>query len=274
MTIEKLEVKTTLSITCTTCHGDVLVPKNNNVYIAHCWYCGSAYQVDSEKESLDISQIVEDDRMVPYFVLMRSNHVSNPIYIVTRNLSNQSRSHDDIKLHMSESTCPINYFGVSGIIQNGDSDPHGVFQVVKIVEDTVLNPREEEGSICDLFPEIFDKEDNLLEQITGFGDIHDARLYVQKPTLEYDGECYRYLITTELGDTDIVFQRGGSHYNSVRGVSNELIIAMLEHRIKVLQSGPNACPEYAESIPLLSRLLTLFMKRTRDIYASKNYNAD
>ena len=78
--------------------------------------------------------------------------------------------------------------------------------------------------------------------------------------------CHVYSI--EYGDPvavlSIGFQNGPVAEVGVNGISNEALLAVVEHRLLGFQSGPFACRENAVALTKLQECMMWLHKRTRD----------
>lgn len=77
-------------------------------------------------------------------VILKSSNANgvDPIHVVHINRyvrkypESGKDPHDHLYYHYNEGTCPTNWLdGIARIIHNEDSDPHGVFQVYKIIDE-------------------------------------------------------------------------------------------------------------------------------------------
>lgn len=62
----------------------------------------------------------------------------------------------------------------------------------------------------------------------------------------------------------IGFQRGSIQENGVNGISNEVLLAIVEDRLVGFQSGEYACIENAVALAKIQEALMWLQKRTRD----------
>lgn len=63
---------------------------------------------------------------------------------------------------------------------------------------------------------------------------------------------------------DIRFQDGPINEYGVNGISNEALLAVVEHRLQGFQSGEYACRENAVALTKLQEAMMWLQKRTRD----------
>lgn len=87
--------------------------------------------------------------------------------------------------------------------------------------------------------------------------------------------CHHYIISTpskplrqELANPavhcEIEFQKGPIQEFGVNGISNEVLLAIVEDRLTGFQSGPFACRENAVALTKLQECMMWLQKRTRD----------
>jgi hypothetical protein len=106
--------------------------------------------------------------------LLRYNKEGSMLYVVVMNWTYKHCEFDlDREYHYNEGTCPTNWLGVTMIVEDGDPDPHGVFQFVRsvLIEDLVKEMGVTEGQLlgsnnedllCTIFPEVIPRD---LEEI-------------------------------------------------------------------------------------------------------------
>lgn len=79
--------------------------------------------------------------------------------------------------------------------------------------------------------------------------------------------CHRYVIYVP-NDASIVcnigFQDGPIQEAGVNGISNEALLAVVEHRLQGFQSGKYVCRENAVALMKLQEAMMWLQKRTRD----------
>jgi len=82
------------------------------------------------------------------------------------------------------------------------------------------------------------------------------------------GACHEYAITPMIGNTEgllIEFQKGPlGPDDEPNGVSNESLLAVVEHRLQGFQKGEFACRENAIALTKLQGGMLWLHKRTRD----------
>ena len=77
--------------------------------------------------------------------------------------------------------------------------------------------------------------------------------------------CHEYIIRESNGtEHDIHFQNGPIQDAGVNGISNEALLAIVEHRLLGFQSGEYACRENALALTKLQEAMMWLYKRTRD----------
>lgn len=79
--------------------------------------------------------------------------------------------------------------------------------------------------------------------------------------------CHDYIIAPNGIDAKgvrIYFQKGPIGEFGPNGVSNEALLAVVEHRLLGFQSGPFACRENAVALTKLQECMMWLHKRTRD----------
>lgn len=81
--------------------------------------------------------------------------------------------------------------------------------------------------------------------------------------------CHKYGInmlagTESCSGSVISFQNGPIAEVGVNGVSNEALLAIVEHRLQGFQSGDYACRENALALTKLQEAMMWLHKRTRD----------
>lgn len=69
---------------------------------------------------------------------------------------------------------------------------------------------------------------------------------------------------TSLKDTEIVFQNGPIGEAGVNGLSNEVLLAIVQDRLEGFQRGPFACRENAIALTHVQDALHWLLHRTRD----------
>ena len=81
--------------------------------------------------------------------------------------------------------------------------------------------------------------------------------------------CHEYQIE-DKGDGEVAefcrirFQNGPIKESGVNGISNESLLAVVEHRLLGFQSGDFACRENAIALTKLQESMMWLLKRTRD----------
>ena len=84
------------------------------------------------------------------------------------------------------------------------------------------------------------------------------------------GACHRYLITDTLEPQRgrinclIEFQNGPINEVGVNGISNESLLAIVEHRLQGFQSGSYSCRENAFALTKVQEALDWLHCRTHD----------
>lgn len=85
------------------------------------------------------------------------------------------------------------------------------------------------------------------------------------------GACHVYYVTWENppGQEDpnavtLSFQNGPIAEVGVNGITHEVLLAVLEHRLEGFQSGEYACQENAEALLAIRHAQEVLQKRTRD----------
>jgi len=81
--------------------------------------------------------------------------------------------------------------------------------------------------------------------------------------------CHKYRFnmlpgTDGSSDPTIEFQNGPIDEFGVNGISNEALLAIVEHRLLGFQSGSYACRENAVALTKLQEAMMWLHKRTRD----------
>ena len=83
--------------------------------------------------------------------------------------------------------------------------------------------------------------------------------------------CHTYRIVANNGEPiaqpiycEVQFQKGPIQENGVNGISNEALLAIVEHRLLGFQSGPFACQENAIALNYVQAAMMSLQKRTRD----------
>lgn len=64
--------------------------------------------------------------------------------------------------------------------------------------------------------------------------------------------------------SDINFQNGPINEHGINGISNEALLAIVEHRLQGFQSGEFACRENAVALTKIQEAMMWLQKRTRD----------
>ena len=87
------------------------------------------------------------------------------------------------------------------------------------------------------------------------------------------GASYVYgIVSTEPRSADVPpavmlpirFQNGPIQEVGVNGISQEALLAIVEHRLQCFQSGPYACRENAVALTKIQEAMMWLQKRTRD----------
>jgi len=80
------------------------------------------------------------------------------------------------------------------------------------------------------------------------------------------GACHEYhIINCEQGVHAVIrFQNGPIEENGINGITNESLLAVVEHRLQGFQSGQFACRENAVALTKLQEAMMWLQKRTRD----------
>lgn len=68
----------------------------------------------------------------------------------------------------------------------------------------------------------------------------------------------------EMLKYDIKFQKGPILENGYNGISNEVLLAIVENRLQGFQNGPFACKENNEALIKLQECMMWLERRTRD----------
>lgn len=77
--------------------------------------------------------------------------------------------------------------------------------------------------------------------------------------------CHEYIIRESNGtEHDVHFQNGPIKKVGVNGISNESLLAIVEHRLLGFQSGEFACRENALALAKIQEAIMWLHKRTRD----------
>ncbi len=92
----------------------------------------------------------------------------------------------------------------------------------------------------------------------------------------HGGACHRYLITDAFGHQPegepqsgrvnclIEFQDGPINEVGINGISNESLLAIVEHRLLGFQSGPYSCRENAIALTKIQEAMHWLQHRTND----------
>lgn len=76
--------------------------------------------------------------------------------------------------------------------------------------------------------------------------------------------CRHYTTTAAATVSDIFFQKGSIKEGGVNGITNEVLVNIVLHRLQVLQSGKFPCQENEEAIALARDLLATLKRRTEN----------
>lgn len=90
---------------------------------------------------------------------------------------------------------------------------------------------------------------------------------VQIQVLDEPGQgnaCHEYAMTTGNYGQRISFQNGPIKEFGVNGTSNEVLLAIVEHRLQGFQSGEYACRTNALALTRVQEAMMWLHKRTRD----------
>lgn len=77
------------------------------------------------------------------------------------------------------------------------------------------------------------------------------------------GAHWRYIIERQ-GQCDTFQFQQGNPAESINGISNEVLLAMLIHRVEGFQSGPFACERNATALTHLQAAMDCFKDRTAE----------
>ena len=78
------------------------------------------------------------------------------------------------------------------------------------------------------------------------------------------GACHHYRLASEEFCFELRFQNGPIKEAGVNGLSNEAILAVVEHRLLGFQSSEFACRENQEALNKLQEAMMWLHKRTRE----------
>lgn len=89
-----------------------------------------------------------------------------------------------------------------------------------------------------------------------------------KDAKSYGGAHHEYEIKVEMRNYDdilnIQFQHGPVHETGVNGITNEVLLAIVQHRLECFQAGSFACQENAVALSYTTKALHALHERTRD----------
>ncbi|WP_036292117.1 hypothetical protein [Methylosinus sp. PW1] len=129
----------------------------------YCKHCGQSFS-GTVKSETDIDLKLNYEQSVKHAVLLMLPPRDKPLYFVIagneiRRPDKSPMTEDDWRFRYESHQCPTNFIPVECIIDDGDTDPHGVFEFVRAVEwvdepNNGASVDENDSHYAKLFPEI------------------------------------------------------------------------------------------------------------------------
>lgn len=92
----------------------------------------------------------------------------------------------------------------------------------------------------------------------------DAELRVEAiDEVNENGAHHDYLVSWPNGATPIHFQNGPLREAQINGLTNEVLLAIVQHRLEGFQSGPRSCRENALALTSVQNAMHWLHHRTR-----------